>query len=153
MHITTTYNVLGDDLDNDSESELGYDWVIKNPVPPARRPPPRAMPHLFQAFTEYLISPRPLRLLLGFRPPPFPQPPRARSTFPRRARYRFVSSRRSRVYFSGFYKRAAGVPLHSGTPLPTRGVSLHSSPRVYGGVSLYFPPPYTFHEDNGYTLP
>ena len=29
--------ILGDDFDNDLDSVLGYDWVIKNPLPSAIR--------------------------------------------------------------------------------------------------------------------
>ena len=36
----------------------------------------------------------------------------------------------------GILQRAAGVSLHSGTPLHTLGVSPHSSIRVCGGVSI-----------------
>ena len=40
LHITTIHNVLGYNLDSDSGSELDYEWVIKNPLPFARRTHP-----------------------------------------------------------------------------------------------------------------
>ena len=137
-HITATYSVLGDDLENDSVNELSNDWAIKSPLPPAR-PTPLPVPHLSQTLIDCLMARRPLLLLVDVRPPPSPNHPEHGPPPPHHPPNTIPPRQYSP--FEGLLfeirQRAAEVSLQSGTPLPIRGVSPRSSPRVFGEVSLY----------------
>ena len=133
---------LGNDLDNDSGSELDNDWIIKNPLPSARRTPPPRAPLIPDPFGIIDCTPTP-SCTPGLSTPPFPNYPGHGP--PLRTEYD-TASRRSRAYCFRILQRAAGVSLHSGTPLPTlipkglREGYLYASPlHVSGGECLSTP--------------
>ena len=106
---------------------------------PQDAPPPRHAPPIPGLYRIFDLTPT-SSSSSGFSTPLL-SPTTSGTTFPRRVRYRFVSSRRSRVCFSGFYKRAAGVSLHSpGLRYPPEEC-LYTPLQEFTGGYLYTPPP------------
>ena len=111
--------------------------------------PPLPVLHLSQTLADYLIEPRPLRPLLGFRTPPSPTTPgtgllSASSTISLRSvrGYTFqdsTASRRSVSALRGFVTQPRSV-----STLPSKGLR---------GANLYSPPLHASHEESVYRLP
>ena len=95
--------------------------------------PPSPVPHLFQTLTDFCIAPRPARLLLGFRSPTFlTTTGTGHLSSPSTIQLRQFAPFEGPLF--GILQQAAGVSLHSGTPLRTLGF-----PKGQGGVYLYLP--------------
>ena len=153
--ITTTYEILSDDLDNDIGIKLNHDWATKNHLPSATRSLlPRAS--LISDLYRLLDCPPPPPPTPGFSTPPFPYHPAPGSPTPH-TQYHTASSVRvagSSIFWDPTTSRRSVSALRSHishtrniTSLLCTGLpeSISKLPRgnisiFRGGKSLYLPP-------------